>query len=56
MNIALSCQLSAVRKVAVDRRFPVVSKSKSLVAIHLFKHKNAPTMPPEHSVFLMAES
>jgi hypothetical protein len=31
-------------------------KAKFLLAIHLFKHKNAPAMLPEHSVFLMVES
>jgi hypothetical protein len=56
MNIALGCQLSALRIIVVGRRSSVVAKAKSLFAIHLFKHKNAPAMLPEHSVFLMAES
>jgi hypothetical protein len=54
MNIALSCQPSGQSSSVVGLRS--LAKAKSLVAIHLFKHKNAPAMLPEHSVFLMAES
>jgi hypothetical protein len=53
--------LSAFRCQRQDNSSSVVglrslAKAKSLLAIHLFKHKNAPAMLPEHSVFLMAES
>jgi hypothetical protein len=59
MNIGFSSQLSDVSfqpsgQFVVGHRSLV--KAKFLLAIHLFKHKNAPAMLPEHSVFLMVES